>query len=309
MLQEFKKNRFRDSVRDLFISRQVTTIQSLLFGWRPAIFCLRWSYAAESGHYREISNWLNFYNFQDEKFQPYSLKIVNHAYADGLNKYEAAALLICHFLAVDTDEEGDWLVNDTESEYSKIYSLFDKSPIHVYRLLNSLRDSGDTSSKVCDKIEQTFSALFQKYPEFKQEAPEQPAKITWWELAYNDSKKGKHSIVGRFLTVSELVKYIENKEGGNNLFWKYPFKCQYDDWEPTMPPAKDFPEKSIMAISRQGWETLWKKYDGHPLGANFDHWEALKKEADIRPKDRDIIAHKITRNPYQREMPLEALSG
>lgn len=306
MLQEFKKNRFRKSVRDLFIGRN-TFFSPVRKG--KCAFKLNPYGQGQNAPYREVISWINFHDFKSTKYLPTSLKIVNQAFADGLSKHEAAALLICHFWAVDTDEEGDWLVDDTESEYSKIYSLFDKSPMLVYRLLSSLRGSGDISSKVSEIIEQTFSALFQKYPEFKQEEPEQPTKITWWELAYNDSKKDKRSIAGRFLTVSELVKYIENKEGGNNLFWKYPFKCQYDDWEPTMPPAKDFPEKSIMAISRRGWETLWRKYDGHPLGANFDHWEALKKEADIRPKDKDIIAHKITRNPYQREMPLETLSG
>ncbi|WP_435641116.1 hypothetical protein [Micavibrio aeruginosavorus] len=309
MFKNFKKNHFRDSVRDLFISRKAASIQSLLFGWKPAIFCLRRSYAAEASRYQEISNWFNFYNFQDEKFQPYSLKIVNHAYADGLNKYEAAALIICHFLVVDADEEGDWLTDDTTSEYSIIYSLFEKRPSQLYGTLKTLRDQGDISGEVYLESKQTFEALFTKYPEFKNEEPEEPTQITWWELSYNDSKNNRRRLAGRFLKVSDMVEHIKNKEGGQDLFWRYPFDCQYDDWEPTMPPTNEFTERRMIAIPSRGWDTLWKKYEGHLVGSNFDHWEALKIEARVRPNDKDIIIHKLIRKPYQREMLLDAASA
>ncbi len=297
MLRDFKKNRFRKSVANLFINGNT----------KP--FALNSFTQAQNSAYHEVISWTNLYDQKLVKYQPYSLKIVNQAFADALNKYEAAALIISHFLAVDTDEEGDWLIDDAASEYSKIYSLFEKRPLQLYRMLETFRDSGDISSEIYLTPKQTFEALFAKYPEFKSEEPEEPAQITWWELAYNDSKNDKHRVVGRFLSVPDVVEYIANKEGEKDLFWRYPFNCQYDDWEPTVPPAKDFDRKSIMAIPRSGWEALWKKYEGHPLGANFDHWEALKKKAYVRPKNKDIITHRIIKKPYQREMSLEVASS
>lgn len=307
VLADFRKRRFQQSVKALFIGPPFSR------GAHDRSFFLNVSIPIVYGgpyhrrkYYEEMLSWNTYADAKLSKFMPYSLKLVNQALADGLNRFEASARLVCYFLEIDTDETADWLLEEDESEYSNVYYCFNERPRRIFDRLNLFADQGHIRSIIRDSIDETSAALFEKYPELRKDAPPEPERIEWWELSYNDAQKDNHGIAGQFESASEVVEYIATKEGTKDLFWQYPLDLKYSDWDPTMPPHKDWNENRIFAIPKRGWSVLWEKYSGIGFGANFDHWEAIKQHAYVRPKDKDAILHTILEKTYQMEMTLDS---
>jgi len=289
MFKNIKKKLFRRSVQKLLIGRDAVFALN-----RPGLGAMPY---VEGQIYNAVLRWESnadlatlSLNYIHGTFQ-----IVNQAFADGLNKYEAGATIISRLITVDPDE-------DEPEEYARLYGLFLDSPKAMHRKLDNLCAKGEIQTDIKNKFTSAFSDLYKKYPEFRQEEPPEPVEIFWWELAYNDPKADELAIQGRFETVQEVVDYISSKERTDELFWEYPRQDTPREWGSTTPPVNGYDDNRIFAMPRRAWDVFWNKYDGILLGSNFEHWEALKKSTFVRPADTQAALHRVLDKPYQKEM-------
>ncbi|MCB1782631.1 MAG: hypothetical protein KDI13_01410 [Alphaproteobacteria bacterium] len=282
MFKNIKKKFFRRSVQKLLIGRDAVFALN-----RPGLGAMPY---VEGKPYTYISRW-------DDNFMSSNgyAQLVNQCFADGLNKHETAATMISGLIAVDIEE-------DEPEEYARLYGIFQDSPKVVHKKLNDLCSQGEIRTDIKNKFTSAFSNLYKKYPEFRKEVPSEPVEIFWWELAHNDHKADELVIQGCFETVQEVVDYISSKERTDELFWEYPRHDTPREWEPTTPPVNGYDDNRIFAMPRRAWDVFWNKCDGILLGSNFDHWEALKKSAFVRPADQHAALHRVLDKPYQKEM-------